>query len=230
MKEKKILNALGQVDNQYIKEAEPMKITNKKPTWKKWISIAACFALVAVIGVGVFRSGLFETKTDIFVLENGETLTFVKTNTTAGQSDLNVTIKELNNDELKMLFGDLPITANAYFDMDNHNIVGLEGKINDVKLVASASGTKLLDLVIEGSEYTSTIGEIPVTAGYFVTNANSQGVKTVIYYADFYIGENSVYVEYSGTEDESEAVKKELSDTILKLIENGEFDLSQIQE
>ena len=34
----------------------------------------------------------------------------------------------------------------------------------------------------------------------------------------------------SGVENESETVKNNLADTILKLIENGAFDLSQIQE
>ena len=56
MKEKKLLRALGNVDNQYIKEAEPMKKTSKITNRQKWVSVAACFVLVAVIGVGVFHS------------------------------------------------------------------------------------------------------------------------------------------------------------------------------
>ncbi len=230
MREKRILRALGQVDSQYIKEAEPMNKTNKKANWQKWGSIAACFALVAVIGIGIFQSRLFGTKTDIATLENGEKITFVKNDIHASSMDLDVTTRALSDEEIKMLFADLPITANAYFDTGNHKIIGFEGEIGDVKLVVSASGTKLLDAVIEGSEYTSTVGDTSVAAGYFVTNANSQGMKTVIYYASFDIGENSVYVEYSGAENESDAVKNELADTILKLIENGEFDLSQIRE
>ena len=62
MKEKKLLRALGNVDNQYIKEAEPMKKTSKITNRQKWVSVAACFVLVAVIGVGVFQSNLFGTK------------------------------------------------------------------------------------------------------------------------------------------------------------------------
>ena len=75
----------------------------------------------------------------------------------------------------------------------------------------------------------STTGTMSI-AGYFVTKSNSQGIKTVIYYATFDMGENTIYVEYSGVENESETVKNNLVDTILKLIENGAFDLSQIQE
>ena len=78
MKEKKLLRALGNVDNQYIKEAEPMKKTSKITNRQKWVSVAACFVLVVVIGVGVFQSNLFGTKNDIATLDGGETITFVK--------------------------------------------------------------------------------------------------------------------------------------------------------
>lgn len=230
MKEKRILRALGQVDNQYIKEAEPMKNLDKRVHWQKWISVAACFSLVIIIVILVFQSELFGTKTDIAILENGEKITFVKSDMFATLIDLDVTTRALNDEEIKMLFADLPITANAYFDMNNHNIIGFEGKIDDVKLVVSTSGTKLLDTIIKGNSYTSTVNDTLVKAGYFVTNTHSQAIKTVIYYATFDIGKNSIYVEYSGAENESDVVKKKLVDTILKLIENKEFDLSQIQE
>lgn len=39
MKEKKLLRALGNVDNQYIKEAEPMKKTSKITNRQKWAGI-----------------------------------------------------------------------------------------------------------------------------------------------------------------------------------------------
>lgn len=56
MKEKKLLRALGNVDNQYIKEAEPMKKTSKITNRQKWVSVAACFVLVAVIGWEFFKA------------------------------------------------------------------------------------------------------------------------------------------------------------------------------
>lgn len=63
MKEKKLLRALGNVDNQYIKEAEPMKKTSKITNRQKWVSVAACFVLVVVIGVGVFKAICLVQKT-----------------------------------------------------------------------------------------------------------------------------------------------------------------------
>lgn len=231
MKEKRILRALGNVDNQYIAEAEPMKKTKKMTNRHKWTSIAACFAIAAVIGLGFFQSGLLGTKTEKAVLNNGETITFVKCKMHTTQNlDLDVITRPLNDEEIKMLFPDLPVTANAYFDTENHEIIGFEGKIDDMKLVVSEQGVNLLDTVIEGDEYTSKIGEVSINAGYFVTKANSQGAKTVIYYATFDIGENTVYVEYSGAQSESDKVKNDLADTVIKLIKNGELDLSKIKE
>ena len=230
MKEKKLLRALGNVDNQYIKEAEPMKKTSKITNRQKWVSVAACFVLVVVIGVGVFQSNLFGTKNDIATLDGGETITFVKNDLSQSSINLNVTTRPLSNAEIEMLFADLPVTADAYFDADNHNILGFEGKISDTRMVVSKQGVNLLDTIIDGNTITSSVDGVDIDAGYFVTKSNSQGIKTVIYYATFDMGENTIYVEYSGVENESETVKNNLVDTILKLIENGAFDLSQIQE
>lgn len=230
MKEKKLLRALGNVDNQYIKEAEPMKKTSKITNRQKWVSVAACFVLVAVIGVGVYQSNLFGTKNDIATLDGGETITFVKNDLSQSSINLNVTTRPLSDVEIEMLFADLPVTADAYFDADNHNILGFEGKISDTRMVVSKQGVNLLDTIIDGNTITSSVDGVDIDAGYFVTKSNSQGIKTVIYYATFDMGENTIYVEYSGVENESETVKNNLVDTILKLIENGAFDLSQIQE
>ena len=127
----------------------------------------------------------------------------------------------MSDAEIEMLFADLPVTADAYFDADNHNILGFEGKIDDTRMVVSKQGVNLLDTIIDGNTITSSVDGVDINAGYFVTKSNSQGVKTVIYYATFDMGENTIYVEYSGVENESETVKNNLADTILKLIENG---------
>lgn len=52
MKEERILNVLGKVDEKYIKEADPeVKVKSKAPVWTKWAAMAACLCLVLV---GVF--------------------------------------------------------------------------------------------------------------------------------------------------------------------------------
>jgi len=47
MKEERILNVLGKVDEKYIKEADPeVKAKRKPPVWTKWAAMAACLCLV----------------------------------------------------------------------------------------------------------------------------------------------------------------------------------------
>ena len=46
MKEKRILNALEQVDEKYIEEAAPAKQKSKKSVWVRWVAAAACLCLI----------------------------------------------------------------------------------------------------------------------------------------------------------------------------------------
>ena len=52
MKEKKILHALGEVNEQYIEEAAPGTPVKKQRGWVKWVAVAACLCL------GIFGAGL----------------------------------------------------------------------------------------------------------------------------------------------------------------------------
>lgn len=233
MKEKRILNALGEVESQYIEEAEPVGKVNKKISLRKWLSVAACFALVAVIGIGVFQSGLFGLKTDVATLENGGKIEFTKSNQYLTSSDnmkLHATVRVLNNEEIETLFADLPVSALAYFDIDSHKMFGLEGTIDGVNLFIYKQGRSLLDTEISGRERISTVGGIPVKAGYFISDMNSKGKRRIIYYANFDIGDNTVYVEYAGWLKERNEVKNKFARTVWGLIENGEIDFSQIKE
>lgn len=50
MKEERILDAFGNVDEDYIKEADPkVKGTHKVPAWTKWVTVAACLCVVFAI-------------------------------------------------------------------------------------------------------------------------------------------------------------------------------------
>lgn len=53
MKAERILNALGQVEDKYVKEAEPASKAPKRPALRKWGSIAACLLLVAAACFGL---------------------------------------------------------------------------------------------------------------------------------------------------------------------------------
>lgn len=77
MNAKKFSDAMSELDTKYVDEALNYKKKAKKPGWVKWGAMAACFAVIAVLGVGVFQSGLFGNKTDIATLDNGNEIIFV---------------------------------------------------------------------------------------------------------------------------------------------------------
>ena len=62
MKEERILNVLGKVDEKYIKEADPeVKAKRKAPVWTKWGAMAACLALVVLCAVPFVSNWLSHT-------------------------------------------------------------------------------------------------------------------------------------------------------------------------
>lgn len=62
MKEERILNVLGKVDEKYIKEADPeVKAKRKAPVWTKWGAMAACLALIVVCAVPFVSNWLSHT-------------------------------------------------------------------------------------------------------------------------------------------------------------------------
>lgn len=56
MSEERLLNALGQVDDQYILEAAPGQTPGKNRAWIKWAALAACLCLVLAAIRIVYRS------------------------------------------------------------------------------------------------------------------------------------------------------------------------------
>ena len=60
MKEKRILNVLGQVDEEYIQEAAPGERPARKnnPRWVKWAAAAACLCLVVAGMIGALHGVL----------------------------------------------------------------------------------------------------------------------------------------------------------------------------
>lgn len=236
MNAKKFSDAMSELDTKYVDEALNYKKKAKKPGWIKWGAMAACFAVIAVLGVGVFQSGLFGNKTDIATLENGTEIVFVKSEMTASSIDIDgtVTTRQLTEDEIATLFPNLPVTAHAIFktsDMDAGNspeLIGFEGNIGNAKMVISTTNISLLDTEISGNEEISTVNGTSVTAGYFVTDPNSNGKQNAIYYATFKLGDSTIYVENAGAKTESETIKNDLATIIQELINNGALDLSAI--
>ena len=229
MNAKKFSDAMSELDGRYVEEALGYKKKVKKPARVRWGTAAACFAVIAVLGVGVFQSELFGNKTDIATLDNETEIVFAKSKTAVSSLHLdgNVTTRKLTEEELAILFPNLPVTAYAVFG-DDKEMIGIEGNIGNAKMVISTTDISLLDTVVVGIEKISTVNGTSVTAGYFVTDRNSVGAQNAIYYAAFKLGDSMIYVENAGAKTESEAVKNDLAAIIQKLINNGAPDLSAV--
>ena len=228
----KLYNGITNIQDEIIDEAQNAKSNRRQKMWLKWGSIAACFAIIAVLGIGIMHTGILGNQNEIVTLNSGETLLFAKkANHTSPQNDILYQPFELTTEEVAFLFGNLPVTANAYYDEENDEIIGLEGEIDGVKLVISKTGINLLDTVINDSEEkTSEIKGVEITAGYSI--ANSYGNKVSLYYAVFELGGNTVYLENGGLfgTEEATAARDELISAMQNLIDNGNVDFSQIKK
>lgn len=178
------------------------------------------------VGIGVWQGGWFGGRNDIATLDNGDIINFVKSDTIGGSLDLDVSTRELTEEEIHTLFANLPVTANALFTTTDNQLLGFEGKIEGMKLIVSTSDVPLLDTLIVGSDTVTKVDGVSVTAGYFLTAPNSKGEQTAIYYATFELGNSTIYVENAGAKAESETAKNDLALVIQKLIANGEFDIT----
>lgn len=198
------------------------KLSQMQGIKKSWFLIAGLLIL--------FTGGLFfqKVQTEKVTLANGEVLTFTKgkakTLSLAGQ----VTQEEISPEKIKKIFNHLPVTGVVYVSEKSQEIISFEGEIGQVKLLISKGDENLLDAQVAGKEKRSQIKGIPVTAGFFTSSKNSQGLKTTLYYATFKLGENTIYLENAGTKKEK--VKKEFATILEQLIENGPFSLAEGQE
>lgn len=226
MNTKMFSEAISEVGDRYYEEAARYEHRRKKSVRPKWGMIAACLVMAVTLGVGILR---FSGSEDTVTLKNGETIIFGKSN--VGKCclvfDFDIISRDLTAEEIDRIFPELPVTAYAHFNASNNQLIGFEGKIGNIRLVVSRADVNLLDTIVEGNERSCEINGVPITAGYFVTRPNSKGVKTVIYNADFSMGNTRIYVENAGPEYERETVKNELADVIEALIDNGELDLAQ---
>ena len=202
MTRKNISDAVGGIGSRHIEETASYQAKKQKSIWLKFGAIAACLCLIVV---GVFSMGLFGKSTETATLGDGTTISFTKADTVASALSLNLQARALTKDEVQTIFGDLPISGDALFTLDDVAFVGFDGHYSDMKFVVSM------------------VGDTPVKAGYFVTNANSEGIKTVIYYAYITFDNYSIYIENAGGESEREAVRAELMAALDKLLENS-FD------
>ena len=222
MKREKISETIQNINAKHVDEATVYngeKTTKHKKTWIKWSAVAACLIICVALFLSIGR--------EYVKLDNGDILIF-NASTELGVADMirSDEFRDLSESEIKSLFKDLPATkATVTFNPDNGSVWSIEGYINGKTLLIAApfySNSCIVDP--SWSSLTSNVNGISVEAGYYFGDANN-----VIYFAEFKLGESTVYIEHSGLKEENDTVKKEIADIIEKLTELGKIDLNIIK-
>lgn len=228
MKKEELFNIIGEVDEQKVAEANKNATKKKQPqkTWLKWGAFAACICIViaSVIGISTKREPLIVT------LKNGDEINF---STKGGLATHNIMIsigdnRDLSETESNAIFGRPDVDASVVFEEGTNEFIILNGTIDGFKIEVHRKNIPSC-IVIEGEESVSYINDIPVTAGYFITDANSKGKRRAIVYGEFEIGNYRVYLETAGDKSELETLCNELAKELYKLIENASLDFEVIK-
>jgi len=214
----------------YVEESGKVKMFSmSKPMFNRnQMAPIASFFLLVVVFAWVFGNnvGWFDGKTLTADLGSGNTLSFYKGGNEgkaafAWDADWGEAInREFTADEKHVLFGALQVTGSAIFRSSDNALMHFEGDTGNTKIILSSNGHPVTDTVVIGNEYVSEINGIPVTAGYFVTDASSKGVKTMIYFASFDASSTMVYIELAGDESDSDALRAEIGNLIDTLTQN----------
>ncbi len=193
----------------------------KKTSTQTKIGIVLACAVIICSWVFLLQKGMFTDKTDEVVLTDGSKIVFTKAKEARVEKslDMDVTVKNLTDEEIKAIFGNMSVTADAIYKTGGTGEpIGFEGKCGKVKINISTTGQLLTDTVIEGAS--TSIEGTDLNAGFFVSDKNSKGQQTAIYFATFKIGESTVYVENADTLKNKQKTKKQLVECIQELIES----------
>ncbi|MBR3447118.1 MAG: hypothetical protein IKH27_04885 [Oscillospiraceae bacterium] len=170
-------------------------------------------------------------------LDNGQVLVYGSGSPAAEAQyayDFDITDRALTADEMQTLFPGLAILpeysrAHAAFRADTGEMLRLETAAEGgLRICLARAELPVTDTVITGEESCSEICGTPVKTGYFLTRANSRGIRTAIFYAEFPIGGTTVYTELAGNEADSEQLCVQLSDTVYRMICAQAADVDRI--
>jgi len=219
----------------YSGKTEKRKVFTMNRTFnlKRLAPIAACLVLlVAVTAIVGNNSNWFRSSIYSETLGENGTLSFYKSDVPEAASfdfGVDVTSRDLTADENKKLFGNVGVTsAYATFSNDDKSLLHIEAKVTNTKIILAAPGLPTTDTVIDVDTEVSTINGLPVSAGYFITNKNSEGNRNIIYFASFTLDDISIYVELGGAEAESEAIRAEIASVIETIIQSGMPDFFKV--
>lgn len=221
-------------------EAEPARENKaslrKARLRKRLVPLAACFALLVALSVFLAdNAGLFLPRAYSEDLGKSGKLSFYKSGGEADAADINlpddVAARLLTDEEKISFFGSLenaPEHGYGYFNINTGEFYRLEDKIGETTVILATHGAPLSCTSVEGETKTSAINGTPVSAGYFVTRANSRGERNIIYYATFELNGLTVYLETGGSSLEKEKLLSAISGIIAEMTEgNSEEAISR---
>lgn len=223
MKREKISETIQNISSKHVDEATVYnggKMIKSRKIWITLAAVAACLILCVSLFLSIGR--------EYVKLDNGDILIFnASTQLYVANMIGSDEVRDLSESEIKSLFKELPVTkATVMFDPDDENVWSIEGYINGKTLLIATPVYSNSCKVDPGwYSFTSNVNGISVEAGYLFGDAN-----IVIYFAEFKLGESTVYIEHSGLKEENDTVKKEIADIIEKLTELGEIDLNIIKK
>lgn len=233
MKSEQLLFHIGDIDPKYVEMAESKVKSIAKET--KIISMhryiapfTACLTIVIILIIIVNRVGWYNPVHTSELI--GGTLNFYKSGNILQDSfdfGVEVTSRELTDDENRLLFGDLSIKSMGIFNSYDQTLIHIEGVSDNTKVIMSYSELTS-DWIVSGIEETSEINGVQVLAGYLITSENSQGIKNIVYYASFELNDVHVYVECGGDEKSDAIWKSEITSTVDILTQNSMLSLLSI--
>jgi len=202
---------------------------HSRPREKSFRVLLVSLALIlAAVGITVSRM----PKTYTAALENGDSIVYRKGSTGESSFDIGyaVSSRELTDPELDAVFpaGTEARSAIGLFRDETGELLRVEGTVKDAKIILARTGFPVNDVVLAGTAAPSTVSGIPVEAGYYVTDPNSRGEQTIIFFASFSIGNTDAYVECAGEKQNGDAVSQETSDLIYRIISEGGPDFSAV--
>ena len=237
MKSYEFLDAVGDIRPEYVRMADTERSVRKKTFITKLVPVAACFALLLVAaGIIGGKMGLFGTAGKEYKAEltSGDTVVYSNSTMTATSfaPGYPVISRELTADELSAVFPqtELPESAVGTFRDETGELVRVEGKVGEATVIYACDDVPVSDAVIEGNESLSYVSGIPVSAGYFITKANSRGEQSAIFFATYKIGETNAYVECSGPKAKADDVSRATAELLQNLINGGEPNFEGVRK
>lgn len=224
MRKEKISEIIGNINLKYIEEAAIYEGRKRRPRGNVWLKWSAAVASVAFI---VFLWGVIFGRTYMVTLDNGDTIKFVKDKSAATDTEGKIEgiSRSLTEEEIQQLFGNLPVKAYGLFDIENHQLFLLCGRIGDVELYVTTSDSLFGNTENRGYADASIIDGITVHGGYFYNRGEN---PEVVYKASFDIGNSAVCLKCTEEYENAESARNQTAEAVYALIKNGAINLEQI--